>query len=396
MNVWKDLWPLRKNKRVGIEQITFGLLWEAVGGRPGKIAARAKLLGEQFSRDGSTLRTHLEKLARIGIIRLIARDKKIGDFLIEVYNPCPDHAEVKPDPQMTLPGFWTEGVDDLGRLIESESPMNLAGDANISGGDAEGATRGNFPATRELSRQTGTFPRETSREPGLEKNPEAQNIEKSAENAQDQERGKVPAPESARGLHHSNDNDSKDIYPQNGAMKSNGNVSNVVIHASEKRRRESSRGKVPATTDAEALDAEISRRRVGEESRQLGRAASFSDSDICSAILTERSLPQQKLKLIQRMRNLVRDPETGNWLFGFAADLMLQYGQGQREDAGVVYGKMNQLLQDIQGYREIEQRKGTTPRPCGQWFNSEVHKICSDHNILTPSQRKRQKAMATA
>ena len=39
MDIWKDLWPLRQNKLVHIEQITFGLLWELAGARATAVLA---------------------------------------------------------------------------------------------------------------------------------------------------------------------------------------------------------------------------------------------------------------------------------------------------------------------------------------------------------------------
>ena len=111
MDVWSDLAPLRMTADIRAEMITYGVLWELLGGMPGPLVFTTKLLQEHFARDASSLRAHVEKLARLGLIRLKARDRCQGTFFVHVLLPLPCHAQAKVDKQMKFPLEWDAGVE---------------------------------------------------------------------------------------------------------------------------------------------------------------------------------------------------------------------------------------------------------------------------------------------
>jgi hypothetical protein len=380
MDIWTDLEPLRKNAALGIEQITYGVLWALNGGMPGRIVCTVKMLQASFQRDGSTLREHLEKLAKLTLIRLIARDRRRGTFLIDVLLPLPLHAEAMPDRQMQFALTWTDGVENLNswmlehadelppppRQTQPGPPDHGAGDAlgANSRGDFPAAncgdfptanSRGDFPVTRELPRVAGTSPR------GLPRGdfPALENTAISAEKPGFPGRGDFPAGTSPR-LFNVND---RALARFNGITETNVNDN------------------VQRSTDSGRATGPVA---VGE--------AVPVGADLLAAIQAAGSPQRQKGDLVARIRRLVADPGTKQWLFGFTADLMLVHGRGDRPDAGAIWGKLNAFLSDLAAWREAEKREGKVPVPLGAWLNSRVHEICREHGILTPRDRKTRRA----
>ena len=101
MDVWRDLEPLRRNRHVHMEQVTYGVLWELCGGTPGEIVVTAKRLRRDVNRDEATIRAHLVRLYRLDIVELVDRDRQRGTYRLVVYRPLPAHATKRPEPAKT-------------------------------------------------------------------------------------------------------------------------------------------------------------------------------------------------------------------------------------------------------------------------------------------------------
>jgi len=445
MDVWTDLEPLRKNARVGIEQNTFGVLWMLTGGLPGRLACTMRMIQKHFQRDGSTLREHLEKLAKIALIRLIARDRRRGTFLIEVLLPLPAHEEAVPDRQMKFALTWADGVEDLDAWMKEHAselppPPEASGPTSVEGKNSDGdfpvAARGDFPATAR-----GDFPA-TARGDFPAGAKSAIPAGKPAEN----ERGNFPA-----GTSPSDGNfpaspfnvNERDLSRFNGITSSNVNV-NVNVDPGEdfpgatgpaaaggegdsaaegdlalaiaartavRSGREPNpqqygalrriaagkspacsprHGEAPASTRAAAVDGPTRMAALAPPTA-VGEAVPIG-MELLAAIEAKSSPARQKGELVARIRGLVQDAQAHHWIFRFAADLMLVEGRSTRSDAGAIWAKMEAFLSDLHAWREAEKRQNKTPVPLGRWLNKRVHEICAEHGILTPRDRKAARA----
>ena len=107
-----------------------------------------------------------------------------------------------------------------------------------------------------------------------------------------------------------------------------------------------------------------------------------------NAVHQRFSLPAAKERLSAEIRALINDPQTGPWLSDFAADLLLNHGQGPAPYAPKVYEAMNRLLQEFRDLREIQRRYGYFQYPLGARLNKVVHAICDAHGIVTPYKRR--------
>jgi hypothetical protein len=103
---------------------------------------------------------------------------------------------------------------------------------------------------------------------------------------------------------------------------------------------------------------------------------------------------EAKRRLVADLRELVADANTGDWLYGFAADLMLVHGQSRHPYADRIYGAIVDLMQELRNLRQTEKRKGDKPSPRGMRFNKVVHLTAETYGILTPRQQGRQKKAA--
>ena len=387
MDVWRDLEPLRRNRHVHMEQVTYGVLWELCGGTPGEIVVTAKRLRRDVNRDEATIRAHLVRLYRLDIVELVDRDRQRGTYRLVVYRPLPAHATKRPDPQKLLPGFWQDGDSQTSSAAadlkpagpktpspESVSTACQTGDVPLPGAgffSPEGAgnspRRGEFPAPSEGRNRAGNSPRGPTQAREIAAHIEGQPLPGGRENSAGNSPRRIPprgprarpSNESAasasllNGLneqHGVNElNEFKESFPPAGAGNS------------------PRRGEFPAPAIGQ-LTAEIVGPRLPRERTKVG--------------------------LVAELRRLVADPFTGDWLFGYAADLMLVHGSSSHPRGGDIYAAMAALIRELKDLRETEARKGQKSAPRGKRLNAVVMATAKKFGIPTPTQRREAKAAA--
>ena len=165
MDVWEDGKYLRRNKAVGPAQITWGAMWQIVGGKKGRYVLTARQIQACARRDCSTIRCDIEKLGEVGGARR-DRPQLAGGISLYIYNPVPSHAEARADPQMIFPQFWQEPVGDLAPLLDQMNPLwpgaakAATPKAQATGKTPRGNPRGEIPAHRGAGKSRARKPRE--------------------------------------------------------------------------------------------------------------------------------------------------------------------------------------------------------------------------------------------
>jgi hypothetical protein len=474
MDVWNDLLPLRLHPDMGPELVTFGVLWELAGGRMRRLDVTTKMLAEHFARDGHSFRDHLEKLFALGVVHLIARDKRRGRFLINVLHPEFRLVRRKADPeQLRLPLAWTEGVRDMDDFLctHPEDLTTGASVATIPSGDLA-TSREQSPAERSKSNDTGeaqtrfypepqtarsddarmafgrgVFPEpsagETSRgQPTREENPalaaNAREISHGDFPAQipltgisprgfprdanlttetTSVTGKSPSPPAAgaREISHGDFPVTAALYtsracaparpparPSLNDSSKEESLLNVLMNNESKciqcsTFNEGSTVGARAERRVAAVDPETARlARLIDDRRAMLNGSRQDEpppiaADVTAAVnaVGKRFAPlEMKQRLEAELRFLINDPKTGQWLCGFAADLMLVHGQSDRPEASKIYGAMAALLQEFRDLREVQRRNGQKPYPLGARLNKVVHAICDAHGIATPYKKR--------
>ena len=152
----------------------------------------------------------------------------------------------------------------------------------------------------------------------------------------------------------------------------------------------------PVAGDAEtvALASVVEDRRAMLFGRQAEAAPIAGDVMAAVNAVGQRFAPAaMKQRLESELRLLINDPNTGPWLCGFAADLMLVHGQSKP----VIYEAMSKLLQEFRDLREVQRRNGQKLYPLGARLNKVVHAICDAHGISTPYKKRvaRQAALSS-
>ena len=139
------------------------------------------------------------------------------------------------------------------------------------------------------------------------------------------------------------------------------------------------------------LQADIDRRRQQSE-REAGRREARPSNVLAdsTAVLVEAVTPDaQKRRLVAEFRKLVNDPGTKEWLFGYAADLLIVHGQDStRQDAPAIYNRITGVLKELRMIRQAQTSNGQVHGPRGAWFNIRVVGIARDHGIPLPHQIK--------
>jgi hypothetical protein len=138
-----------------------------------------------------------------------------------------------------------------------------------------------------------------------------------------------------------------------------------------------------------ALGRQIEQRRQQAESREPKPLA--ASQTLVEAINARFSPSAQKLRLVAEIRELANDPETDEWLYGYAADLILVHGQSSRSDASEIYTRMERLLAELREFHDLRQRLGQPPKPRGRVLCFRVLAIANAYGIPTPKQLKRQR-----
>ena len=399
MDVWKDLEPLRRNKHVGVELTLFGVLWELCDGEPREIVVTTKRLAREFNRDAASLRDQLVKLYRLGIIDLVDRDKRRGVFRMIIYRPLPAHAIKKPDPQKVLPGFWSDGdpetpsaAADL-KPAEPKTPMPesaflaseqglrpLTGEGFFSADCAGKSPRdGEIPAPAEGRKGAGKSPRDTA----ADRENAAKTPIPSLPSGADQPRGDFPARNRASRARASNES-AKRASLLNGLNEQHGPNEFKELNEFKETFRP---GKSPRDGEipAPAGGASFGPRAIGETICALAFAVAQAAAPTAA-----------KLRLVADLRQLVADPNTGDWLYGFAADLMLIYGRSQHPYAARIHDAIHDLVQELRNLREVEKRKGLKPSPRGMRLNKIVHQTAEKFGIRTPKQQAQRTAASAA
>jgi hypothetical protein len=141
----------------------------------------------------------------------------------------------------------------------------------------------------------------------------------------------------------------------------------------------------------EAILAAGRRSQEFQESRRSVDESAFatSVSALDEYFTNPRSAEKAKDNFINMLKGLVKDSDTKNWLFGFAADLVLVHGVLSGDGAARIRDEMSIFVANLRSARERERREGKHPRPHGRWFNKEIHAIAERNGIATPRQRKK-------
>jgi hypothetical protein len=124
------------------------------------------------------------------------------------------------------------------------------------------------------------------------------------------------------------------------------------------------------------------------ESRTEVASAAAYIAGVGEATAAANMAQRQKERLVIKLRGLVNDADCREWLFGFAADLAIVYGQSGRADAGRIAEHMRAWIQELTDLREVQTRNGQTHSPRGKWFNKRVCGLAKECQIDLPSQRK--------
>ena len=150
--------------------------------------------------------------------------------------------------------------------------------------------------------------------------------------------------------------------------------------------------------DAAALARLVAQRRevlFGRRTKPLPPA--IGDVMAGANAFAQRFAPdEQKARLVDELRRLVCDRMTGEWLYGFAADLLLVHGQSSRPEAGAIFARMSSLLQEFRDLREVQRSKGQKFYSLGARLNKVVHAICDAYNITTPAKNRISRQAAAA
>ena len=131
-------------------------------------------------------------------------------------------------------------------------------------------------------------------------------------------------------------------------------------------------------------------RQIEQRQRREPQPLTVSQS-LVGAINNRFSPTAQKTRLVDEMRELVNDPQTADWLYGYAADLLLVHGQGSGPNAGQIFARMQGVLAEFREFRELRRRNGQPQGPRGMVFNARVMEIAAVYGIPTPKQLKRQR-----
>ena len=457
MDVWKDIRYLRKNPKIGHPAtMLFGVVWEAAGGKPCEgYVFTAKWLAKELGRDPSSIRAQIKKLHAIHDlfhIRECNRDRG-GRYKVDIYRPFAGHATAQPDPQLVLPNFSDDAIIDTGAEVtpaprdsqgrvgqgseapgatgepncpaafDGAAPQARRGDNPLETADPAGTlhasviftpghagnsprfrseSRGEFPALQAASGPRGEFP-------ALQKPPISAEKRHAGNSPSPETRGEFPAlsPPNTRGIPRAQksaekppdtqstthapaslDSSKEESYPMvsNDLMK----PMNPKTHA-----------RPPAEADEAALlaatQAHIDRCRAATDRQRTAAEPAAGKLAACiQAIADATTMQRQKERLVIRFRGLVNDPDCREWLFGFAADLKLVYGQSGREDAGLIFGRMAAYEQELADLREVQTRNGQTHWPRGKWFNKRVCDLARECGIDLPSQRKAKRLAAAS
>jgi hypothetical protein len=151
------------------------------------------------------------------------------------------------------------------------------------------------------------------------------------------------------------------------------------------------RGEIPAPI--EAADSELA--DDAEVRRFADRSFAKTTAALAFVARQKPASAEAKQRFVADLRQLVADPDTGDWLYGFAADLMLVYGSSRHPYADQIFGAIHDLIEELRNLRQVEKRKGVKPSPRGMRLNKVVHLTAQKFGIPTPTQRRQAKAAAS-
>jgi hypothetical protein len=432
MDVWKELQPLIRNKRLGFgPAFVFAAVYEMLDGAPGEISVTTQQLRKVLNRDRSTILGHIKKLNQFHELFDVKCRYSNGTFDLRVYRPCPAHAAAKPDSQKMLPGLTEVAIIGLEATCVEPAAAIVQGSglgsqeskrSDVIGeskrlaeiGTASQQGRGENPtetadpwgkphALAVCEAEPWGKPHGISRE-GRGENPTA----KSPRNAEQETRGENPTADSreGRGENPTAQNSAGTLYPRapaslvpmkeifispNGSKDTNDSTNPGVLGGP------AAVGKTPRSDGEETLVAALQRQLDQNRQQAAGRestSAAMSET-VVEAVKGRFSPAAQKSRLVREMRGLVNDPNTKDWLFGYAADVMLVHGQGSRPDAGEIFTRMQRVLVELREFRELRQRMGQTQMPRGQVFNARVMAIVKSYGIPTPRELKLRRQKET-
>jgi len=420
---------LIKNKRIGFgPAIVFAEVWEMAGGAPGEISGiTTKELARRLNRDRATVLGHVKKLNQFYDLFDVKHRYPDGCMDLRVFRPCPSHATAKPDKQRRLPAITDEDtLEPAAEVLAKPTAVQGSGPAasqepqrsGIAGEPQRLATvkaalyegRGENPTgtadpwgkPHALAVSTvGNSPRpgETDRgeNPTPQKPPNSAGKQAVGNSPRHRGENPTPRPESVgktpRGENPTVENaPSRNIPAHAPVFKDSSKeesllkvLNDSMILKDFKDAREGDDAAVLA-----AAQRAIDQRRAAAQRREPPPPPTFGD--VFEGAATAFLPDAQKDRLVTRLRGLVNDPGTADWLFGYAADLMVVHGQDTtREDAHDIFGRMQGLIGELKQIRDAQTQYGQVWSPRGAWFNRRVTEIAKQFHIKLPHELKQER-----
>jgi len=420
MDVWKDLQPLIRNKRLGYgPAMVFAEVWEMLDGTPGEISGvTTKELSARLNRDRATILEHIKKLHQFYDLFDVKCRYTNGCMDLRVFRPCPAHAAAKPDRQRRLPGLTAAAIVEPAAVLAEAPAVQGSGPAASQEHQRSGiAGEPQRLATVEAALQQGRGENPTGtadpwgkpHAPGVPAvgkcRGESPTVEKPAFPAGKQAVGLSPRQsptETAATVGKTPRGESPTV--ETGPARNIPACAPASFNDSSKEEsllnglNDSKTQRLKGLKDARpeeaaalaAAQATLDRRRAEVQRRQPAAPATFGDV-ICGAATA--FLPDaQKDRLVVQLRGLVNDPGTAEWLFGYAADLMIVHGQdAMREDAAAIFGRMQGLIEELKQIRDAQTKRGQVWGQRGAWFNIRVTAIARDYGIKLPCELKAER-----
>ena len=442
MDVWKDIEPLLKNPKIGAAAaVLFGTVWKAVGAQPvEKYTFTTKWLAKRLGRDPSSILAQIKKLHTIHDLFHVRERDRWGRYQIDIYRPCPGHGTARPDAQLALPGFTEFAIIGMGAEVtpaprDSQGSVGQGSKAPVPDGEqnrpaafdgaAPQARRGdNPPETADPagtlrasvilrasgnsprpSQDRGEFPAVPASVEGVGEFPEAQQAPVSAgkQGSGNSPRsavegvGEFPAAKTARGIPHAQKRaDTQSTTHAPASLDSSiRRISSPMVSKDQRTPMDTKDARELAALQAIEAQARArhDRHRAESERREATPVNAVAGDVVCYDALTAQ---RQKERLVIKLRGLVNDADCREWLFGFAADLRIVYGQSAREDAGRIAEHIDAWIQELADLREVQTRNGQTHWPRGKWFNKRICGLAAECSIDLPCARKAKRLAAAA
>ena len=437
MDVWTDIEFLLKNRKIGFAATcVFAAVWKMAGCQPReKFTVTTNEIKAKLGRDRSSILAQIKILHSIHDLFHVRERDRWGRYQIDIYRPAAGHVDAQRDRQKVLPGFTEFAIIGLEASCVEPGVAVQGGGLKSQESQRSGLTGEpqRLAAVTALEEGRGANPTETADPWGIPHAPDLEGVGEVPTIKALQARGEFPTPQNPA---FSAEKTTVGISPRRGDFPTTGTVGNspravsgpvraiypAPAPASFVPMKEdiiSSNGsndpKEPNDRTNDARGPAAQRQTVGNSPRPidpdeaaiaaLGRQLEqrrqqaarrepeplAASQTIVEAINSRFSPTAQKVRLVAEIRNLANDPETDEWLYGYAADLMLVHGQSSRPDASEIYTRMERLLAELREFHDLRQRMGQSPKPRGRVLCCRVMQIASAYGIPTPKQLKQQR-----